>query len=173
MLAWLSVWSEVQTCIILHMAQLMPLPLNVSCFRSIQIGFTFLVPAHPGSPGQKTVKNVCVLVIISHLLSRHTLLAMSRIKPQCSQEDAFLHTLEGPVVRSTCVSWHHQFKMRDFVGAIFYRPLLTATRTFGLERRCQSSPQQCYLHCLHTTVSHEKTLKIIYVQKSRPPILSR
>jgi len=30
----------------LHMAQLMPLPLTVSCFSKIQIGFTFLVPAH-------------------------------------------------------------------------------------------------------------------------------
>jgi len=29
----------------LHMAQLMPLPLTVCCFRKIQIGFTFLVPA--------------------------------------------------------------------------------------------------------------------------------
>ena len=35
----------------LHMAQLMPLPLTVSCFSKIQIGFTFLVPADPGSPG--------------------------------------------------------------------------------------------------------------------------
>jgi len=35
----------------LHMAQLMPLPLTVSCFSEIQIGFTFLVPAHPSSPG--------------------------------------------------------------------------------------------------------------------------
>ena len=35
----------------LHMAQLMPLPLTVSCFSKIQIGFIFLVPAHPGSPG--------------------------------------------------------------------------------------------------------------------------
>ena len=44
----------------LHMAQLMPLPLPVSCFSKIQIGFTFLVPAHPGSPGQMAVKRVCV-----------------------------------------------------------------------------------------------------------------
>jgi len=29
----------------LHMAQLMPLPLTVSCFSKILIGFTFLVPA--------------------------------------------------------------------------------------------------------------------------------
>ena len=33
----------------LHMAQLMPLPLTASCFSKIQIGFTFLVPAHLGS----------------------------------------------------------------------------------------------------------------------------
>jgi len=53
-LAWLSVWSEVQIC----MAQLMPLPLTVSCFSKIQIGFTFLVPAYPGSPGKRAVKCV-------------------------------------------------------------------------------------------------------------------
>ena len=40
----------------LHMAQLMPLPLTVSCFSKIQTGFTFLVPAHPGSPGKEAVK---------------------------------------------------------------------------------------------------------------------
>ena len=47
----------------LHMAQLMPLPLNMSCFSKIQIGFTFLVPAHPGSPGQRAVKRLCVCVV--------------------------------------------------------------------------------------------------------------
>ena len=46
----------------LHMAQLMPLPLAVSCFSKIQIGFTFLVPAHPGIPEQRAVKRVCVCV---------------------------------------------------------------------------------------------------------------
>jgi len=46
----------------LHMAQLMPLPLTVCCFSKIQIGFTFLVPAHTGSPGQRAVKRVCVCV---------------------------------------------------------------------------------------------------------------
>jgi len=56
MLAWLSVWSEVLT----HMAQLMPLPLTVSCSSKIQTGFTFLLPAHPGGPGQGAVKRVCV-----------------------------------------------------------------------------------------------------------------
>ena len=45
----------------LHAAQLMPLPLTISCFIKIQTGFTFLVPAHLGSPGQRAVKWVCVL----------------------------------------------------------------------------------------------------------------
>jgi len=48
----------------LHMAQLMPLPLTVSCFSKIQIGFTFLVPADPGSPGKRAVKWVCVCVCV-------------------------------------------------------------------------------------------------------------
>ena len=65
----------------LHTAQLMPLPLTVSCFSKIQIGFAFLVPAvcvcvcvracmracvfvHPGSPGKRAVKCVCVGVCV-------------------------------------------------------------------------------------------------------------
>jgi len=43
----------------LHMAQLMPLPLTVSCFSKIQIAFTFLVPAHLGSPRKMAVKRAC------------------------------------------------------------------------------------------------------------------
>ena len=42
----------------LHMAQLMSLPLTVSCFREMQIGFTFLVLDHLGSPGKRAVKRV-------------------------------------------------------------------------------------------------------------------
>jgi len=48
----------------LHMAQLMPLPLTVSRFSKIQIGFTFLEPAHPSSPGQRAVKRVCTCVSV-------------------------------------------------------------------------------------------------------------
>jgi len=44
----------------LHMAQLTPLPLTVSCFSKIQIGFTFLVPDDPGNPRKRAVKRVCV-----------------------------------------------------------------------------------------------------------------
>jgi len=41
----------------------MPLPLTVSCISKIQIGFTFLVPAYPGSPGKRAVKQVCVCLL--------------------------------------------------------------------------------------------------------------
>jgi len=69
----------------LHMAQLMPLPLTVSCFSKIQIGFTFLVPAHPGSPGQRAVKQVCVCVCVCRMESwfwvRHFDIARSTSQP--------------------------------------------------------------------------------------------
>ena len=52
----------------LHLAQLMPLPLTVSCFSKIQIGSTFLVPAHLGSPGKRAVKQMCVCVSSSYLV---------------------------------------------------------------------------------------------------------
>ena len=48
----------------MHVAQLMPLPLTVSCFSKIQIGFTFLVPAHPGSPGQRAIKRVSLCLYV-------------------------------------------------------------------------------------------------------------
>ena len=72
-LAWLSVWSNVVVCLEqgadLHMAQLMPLPLTVSCFSKIQIGFPFLVPAHLCSPRKRAVKwCVCVCVCVSWVM---------------------------------------------------------------------------------------------------------
>jgi len=44
----------------LHMAPLMPHSLTVSCFSKIQIGFSFLVLAHPDSPGQRADKRMFV-----------------------------------------------------------------------------------------------------------------
>jgi len=55
----------------LHIAQLMPLPLTVSCFSKLQIGFTFLVPAQLGSPGKRAVKRVCVWVCAMHKAHKH------------------------------------------------------------------------------------------------------
>ena len=54
----------------LHTAQQMPLPLTVSCFSKIQIGFAFLVLVHPGSPGQRVVKWVYVCYVVIHCYSK-------------------------------------------------------------------------------------------------------
>ena len=72
----------------LHMAQLMPLPLTVSCFSKIQIGFTFLVPAHLGSPGKRAVKRVCVCVCYTHT-----------------------QPFNGPFSGTTWVSWYQNGKI--------------------------------------------------------------
>jgi len=61
----------------LRIAQLMLLSLTVSCFSKIQIRFTFLVLAHPGNPGKRAVKWVCLCFVsageISQLLIFGTL----------------------------------------------------------------------------------------------------
>ena len=61
----------------LHMAQLMPLPLTVSCFSKIQIGFTFLVPAYLGSPSKRAVKWVCVCSVALNFLLYSTFSALT------------------------------------------------------------------------------------------------
>ena len=63
----------------LHMAQLMPLPLTVSCFSKIQIGFAFLVPAYLGSPGQRAVKRVCVYVCMYVREMRENIVRKNRL----------------------------------------------------------------------------------------------
>ena len=67
----------------LHMAQLMPRPLTVSCFGKIQIGFTFLVPAHPGSPGKRVCVCVCVRVrvCVSKTIKRREFYSRTTLLP--------------------------------------------------------------------------------------------
>jgi len=55
----------------LRTAQLMSLPLTVSCFSKIQTGFTFLVPAHPGSLWQSAIKRVFVCMCACVCVGRH------------------------------------------------------------------------------------------------------
>jgi len=58
----------------LHMAQLMPLPLTVSCFSKIQTGFYISGTGSPGSPGKRAIKHTCVcdhLYLISYLSLPH------------------------------------------------------------------------------------------------------
>jgi len=60
----------------LHTAQLMPLALTVCCFAIIQIGFTFLELAYPGSPGKRAVKRVCVCVLSLYFTDRGAVLGV-------------------------------------------------------------------------------------------------
>jgi len=61
----------------LRMAQLMPLPLTVSCFSKIQIGLPFWYRLTPGSPGQRAVKRVCVCVLVQSV----------HLQPECRYGD--------------------------------------------------------------------------------------
>ena len=62
-LVWLSVWSKVQTCIWPSWCHCH----SLSCFSKIQIGFTFLVPAHLGSHGKRAVKRMCVCMCMAEV----------------------------------------------------------------------------------------------------------
>ena len=117
----------------LHMAQLMPLPLTVSCFSKIQIGFTFLVRAHPGSPGQRAVKRVCVYVCV--------LLAISILYP-------FLCCWHAHPYNSL-VLWHirklSQLLLRLPIGKQSIAMIVSVclSTSISLELRFQSSPNFC------------------------------
>jgi len=54
---------------------------TVSCFSKIQIGFTFLVPADPGSPGKRAVKRVCVCVCVIVMMILFILILLSFCEP--------------------------------------------------------------------------------------------
>ena len=85
----------------LHMAQLMPLPLTVSCFSEIQIGFTFLVPAHLGSPGKEPLNVcVCVCVLMQCRRSAGVLTPSTRLPPL--QRSVRRHVLPTAAAGSRC-----------------------------------------------------------------------
>ena len=93
----------------LHMAQLMPLPLTVSCFSKIQIGFAFLVPAHTGGPVQRAVKLVCVRVCAPHTMRAESI----RVLPLefCVQNSGFKIILaEFLSALSTTTGWTYNSK---------------------------------------------------------------
>ena len=92
------------------MAQLMPLPLIVSCFSKIQIGFSFLVPAHLGSPRNRAVKRVCVcsntdqvLVGVSYTrLQRH----LHTARQHCHEHESE-HAAPSPATYKASTDYTH------------------------------------------------------------------
>ena len=119
----------------LHMAQLMPLPLTVSCFSKIQIGFTFLVPAHPGSTRKRAVKRVCVCVMAEGSLQGqqansqlwaviHITVQMTKLGGRCQklmnlcQSNTHTHTHARVRLTTTQVSRYEKGKTNlDFTEA--------------------------------------------------------
>ena len=91
----------------LHISQLMPLPLTVSWFSKIQIGFTFLVPAHLGSPG-KGLLNGCVFhitIATVRLLVWNTYYLNSRVLLlHNARANAYAHYSTCNSMGSTCLS---------------------------------------------------------------------
>ena len=112
----------------LHTAQLMPLPFTVSCFSKIQIGFTFLVPAHLGSPGQRAVKRVCVSLFLM---------------PSC------LMTLNECFMFNALMLWHYWLGVRKGIWTCIYSPA-DATATHTLSSSVKSRLVVCaYFYCFY------------------------
>ena len=65
-------------------------------------------------------------------------------------------TVLWPLYRSTCI---RILSVQSFTA---HMPLLTTTSAFGLGRRCWSSPQQCYLRSLCTSISSKHTEFILF-----------
>ena len=63
MLAWLSVWNEVQMiCMWSNWCHCHPI---ISCSIKIQMGLTYLVPSYPGCPGQEALKQMSVCMSVT------------------------------------------------------------------------------------------------------------
>ena len=83
----------------LHMAQLTPLTITVSCFSKIQIGFAFLVPAHPGSPGKRPLNGCVCVCVLCALYVTHSLCFL------CCNFTTMLHCRSE--LRSVCSATTH------------------------------------------------------------------
>ena len=94
------------------MARLMPLPLTVSCFSKIQIGFAFLVLADPGSPRKWAVKRACVCVfrfLVVCLVNRLDMMCVF----VCKLRSLFLCSFFWRLV------WFLQYHAKKLVGVNF------------------------------------------------------
>jgi len=98
----------------LHMAQRMPLPLTVSCFSKTQIGFTFLVPAYPGSPGQRAVKRVYVCMYVIQKIMSTVLQGAIRKILQPGYKKLTYYITHTVIFRHTHILLQHQCTFQLF-----------------------------------------------------------
>ena len=122
----------------LHMPQLMPLPLTVSCFSKIQIGFTFLVPAHLGRPGKGTL-NGCVCVFYINELSAFLLVLVANL--MCSIQfriwtyfnSDYEHSIFCIRVVFIMLKGFYCLRFSHVPSAVKHPPTSQASRTVGKE----------------------------------------
>jgi len=111
----------------LHMAQLMPLPLIISCFSEIQIGFTFLVPAHLGSPGKGPLNGSLSLIYNVSTKKR-----LSSAICRCSSlTNTHLHLRRSNLKQRLNGDKIHIFCTRRNFGAALIRSMLTPRQRNG------------------------------------------
>jgi len=91
----------------MHMAQLMPMPLTVSCSSKIQIGFTVLVLAHPGSPGKRAIKRVCVCACTSSQPVIDNAYSSSSSDMQATRHTDILVTIFHDINQTKCITYFY------------------------------------------------------------------
>ena len=100
-LAWLSVWSEMQmTCIWFSWCHCHPI---ISASENPE-WFVLLVPAYPGSPGKKAIKRlcVCVCVLFIHVKQLTFTLRRNQQTTLCIRSICFL---ASAYIVSTDIHW--------------------------------------------------------------------
>ena len=116
---------------------LMPLPVTVSCFSKIQIGFTFLVPAHPGNPRKRAIKRVCLCVLYDILCQRlrHYVVDVNYCLTTRRYFRAIPHYGMQQTTDFQATLWHSDTQLVEF--------LIGHTILFSFDERC---PRCCDGH---------------------------
>jgi len=100
----------------LDTAQLMPLLLTVSCFSKIQTSFTFLVPAHPGSPGKRAINRVCVCVCVSGMACNNLKVELENVNCQHVNDRLFRLCDQLKQALNSCWNMISQEVISGYIG---------------------------------------------------------
>jgi len=118
----------------------MPLSLTVSCFSKIQIGFTFTVPAHLGSPGKRAVKRVRERVFVQLVFAFSSQLLSS-------SECCYIF-LDGDVVILACTTCHRaQTGRHSWTSSVKWKIVECSCVLRPSESTFVSMPRVCHRMC--------------------------